>query len=1011
MAGSVIRNGWYSSGGTPDLAHIVAGTQRVYVADIDAVTGDNVIWYALVARVGSTGGTKRGRLAAWNTKTGPGSGGGSSRVPNVVLGRTAEFTTTSAFSGSNEGETRTLNLEVPFVGDRNDGYAYGATSRDNNLVVGMTQAANIPGAHNTWFYDRGATNGIPENGYADTVNAGHLAVSMLGEANVAPTAPTNMVPSGTIATRTPTIEADFNDANEVLNNGVEWDYAIETQIQVREGTTVVWDSTYVTTTAERTSGRTTRRYAGPALGFYKSNSFRVRHRDRAGEWGAWSAYQSFTVQHTNSRPNLPSAFTGAGDKVGSQSITVSAAFTDPDYPTLPDGQQWERFDAKQVIVRRVSDNAIVYNPGIVTTTTTERSNLRSSTTFTLPAWDVQYRWYERHRDRSGAWSDYASVLVKAVSGASVAKPSSPAGRITNRANPGTISAVYRNTGGVNAKMWQVGLFSEQGQLIDSSPVFEPVGGIAPNGVLTTSWAATGFGTLPDNTEFQIRVRALATSAEGWSSWSIGSIIITNAIPNTPTLYGPNADARSTLPGLSFYGTDPDQVSSSLTGTIELYQEDGTTLIATVAAPWNAVSTNPNVFTLSQAGLQAIVPGYGVYKWRARTHDGYEYSAWSPLWTLNYQPVPSVTITSPAGPTVTTMSPTITWDAPAQESWTVVLSRESGENVYAATGTGGTTKQHTILAQNVGGAGGGWLPGERWNNGETFLLTVMVAASGIVGSSTPVSLTLQYIPPSPLIGTGEAMSLPGVQGTHYAAIQHSQSDYTEGEFLSYDWSRVEIDGPAGNEIPGTLIENFASVSNSADTTLVDFDVTSNRWYRWGVRQTVQAGVDVISSEPVFIELMCSWYGTLLHMPFDPLNNYVWLQYGPEGDRYAPSRRRSSEDQGITPMHLRAAIDFSGKARRVEMSGDYAFLPRTDMSALDQMDVLDRMFDYQFSDTSPDGRPHIMCWREGRGGRRGRLYARLLSIEDSPGMGRSQAVSLEFAERHYVLGVQDESAGAA
>ena len=160
--------------------------------------------------------------------------------------------------------------------------------------------------------------------------------------------------------------------------------------------------------------------------------------------------------------------------------------------------------------------------------------------------------------------------------------------------------------------------------------------------------------------------------------------------------------------------------------------------------------------------------------------------------------------------------------------------------------------------------------------------------------------------------------------------------------------------------------------------------------------METGLDTIPSETVYTEAMVSFRGTLLHMPFDPLNNYVWLKYGEMGGRYEPSREHGMAITSETDLNGDVHNYVAGKPT-VSPSGAYTFLTgRTSESptAMQQLDTLYRMFVYQNPKFSPDGRPHGLCWREGRGGRSGRQYVMLMNWRDTTTMGGTQAVELEF-----------------
>lgn len=772
--------------------------------------------------------------------------------------------------------------------------------------------------------------------------------------NNAPHAPELQSPDGDVSgTVRPTLRFIHRDPDGDSSN------RMQVQVQTAGGSNR-WDYAWNASIAD--GGLAQINYNGVALQYHTPYRWRARTRDTSNEWGPWSGWMNFTPRHTNRRPNMPSNMSGVGTIYGTRTTTVSMDFTDPDWPYLPNGQVWERFEAKQVRLRRVSNNVLVYNPGIQTTSANERSNRRSSTTITVPEYDVLYQWEERHRDRWGSWSPwrtYPTQILARAAGA-MERPLSPTGFINDPANPGDVSAVYVNSSPINATTIQFTLRSESG-VNQAHATFTDLN-LSPGTTFTRTWQEAFPGVvLGQGLIYSLVARAIVSGQ--WTQYSGSSGMRVNSRPDTPILYQPpDGHVGSSLPVTGVRATDPDQIPDGLVATAELYDAETDDLVTTYNLPQNTPGWN--VFRAPAPDVP-----YGSYRWRARSSDGYLQSAWSPLWSFTYAPVPEVEIVSPSGPTVTTMQPELVVEADPHDAWRVVGRDVNNTIVYDTGEQGGEISTYTISSSQH------WIGDERWNNGETFLWTVMVQdASTLWGESAPLSLTLEYIPPTPLIiESVEERSFTGADGTHYAVITTTQPDTTEEDFIRTIVDRVEIDGPAGNEIPGTYIPGHFVVGDGGVTTFADFDMTSNQWYRWSFRYEVQSGVDVIESEPVTAESMISFHGTLLHMPFDPLSTYVWLPYGEQ--RYEPEVRWLQGHSEVMPVNARAPHGYSDSTDYVEWMAVATFVPREGATVEEQRDALRRMWKYQNKRFAPNGRPNSVCFREGRGGDDGRVYGHI------------------------------------
>lgn len=963
--------GYVRSTNGPDLAQVGVNGQLVSHVFPNS-SGETIRIESISAWVGHWGPNPAViRFGIWAASS-------SSAAPGALLARTFEYTTEVRYADGAGGKQVTLYLEMPIDVVPGQVIALGVGSRGNQAGIAMFQASAIS-QPNESFYRRAisGTNLIAAGG--EVSNQGQLAIYATGTTNVAPSAPDAWSPVGTVK------EGD-SPIFRVRHNDPDGDASSRVNVVVEQsaGQILRWDMTRDISVPNGTT--INNGYTGAVLWYYTPYRWRARTWDIDGVAGPFSSWVNFTLAHDNRRPNLPGVPVRSGGATNRQP-TFTAPFSDPD-ETLSTGQEYDYIAASRHIIRWGGQDRWDQT---FTSTQDERDNRRSQRQIgVVVPLNTTVRYSVQHRDRDGLWSDVRSIEFVVNSGPSVEDVTKPSGRVTDLANPGSVEATYRNSAGLAANAVQVQLRTSSGAIIKASPYIAKA--ISNNTVFGLTWAETALGTLDPGTEYHITLQARDTSGE-WSQVSNPTIITTNAQPNTPVPHSPTSGfVSSVLHYLQVTATDPDAVDEELTVTARLYT-DADVLIGTVP-----MTPHPTAANRYQVVPSSLIAGYQTFKWQSQSSDGFLASAWSPLRTYVYAAVPAVTVTSPVGPVITTSQPTFEWVSTDQTAWRIIGRDDTGGTVYDTGVQSGGAQNYSIGGSQY------WLGGERWNNHETFTFDVMVQDSTTLwGTSEPLALTLEYIPPTTLIIDGLAESFPGVKGTHFNRMWVQPTEYSQEDFVAYRWTRVDLTGPEGAEITGTS-RHLLDEINSGETVLDDFDTISNQWYRYTVIQRIKSGVDIIDSDPVSIELMSSWHGTLLHMPFDPLNNYVWLRYGAPGGSYEPVRRREAPNRSVMPMNNAKPYAYRGREHRLDVSGEYTFIPTDGVTAIDQLDTLDRMFDNQYAHLSPDGRPHDMCWREGRGGRRGLLYVELRSFKDRPTIGRTQTVSLEFVEVFHVTGVE-------
>ncbi|MCV0404523.1 MAG: hypothetical protein K5924_12585, partial [Chloroflexi bacterium] len=452
----------------------------------------------------------------------------------------------------------------------------------------------------------------------------------------------------------------------------------------------------------------------------------------------------------NVKPNRPGAITiTAGETT--QRPTFRASFSDPNETV--NGIAYDRLETYRMEVwwggvRRSSET--------LTASTAERNGRYSQrqSPINIP-WDTPYTVFIYHRDRAGLESESRSFSGTINSGPGVDTPTSPSGRVTDPTNPGSIIAVYRSSGSVNANAVRFRLINTAGSPVKSSALIPRT--VAPGGNITATWLQSGLGTQANGVTLGLQVQARDINGN-WSLWSAPSWFITNAAPSVPALYGPaNGAVSSYLYTTSVRVSDPDADNGTATVTAEYYDASDN-LLGTLNLPY-LPEAGVSIRNVYGASPSSIITSKRVVKWRAKANDGYLDSAWSPMWTFQWADVPSVTITGPTSP-IATAQPNITWESTGQTHWRL-RGYDGGRKVYDTTVISGDAQSNMVGWEYY------WVGGERWNNGEAFDWVVSVRdASTLWGDSAPLTLTLEYPPIETLTIDGASMALPGINGTHY-----------------------------------------------------------------------------------------------------------------------------------------------------------------------------------------------------------------------------------------------------
>lgn len=892
--------------------------------------------------------------------------------PGGVAGYTNEITPSVGYSGGGGGAMYTANLTTPLVVPAGHKLRVGVTSRNGTVGIAMIGAGSINEANES-FYRKAISGNIPQDAVGSSVQTnGQLMIYANGTdtdsggtpppvPNNKPYPPEDLTPAGT------TVDGNLRPTLILRHVDPDGDSATRVHFIVRRQSDNGTMLDRIIATMVSNGSRVAHVYNGIGLEYYVTYELTGRTFD-GKDWSDYSTPVTFQINHVNRPPNPPAIvapspemFQKPADVVGFRWI-----FTDPD-ASLPGMDDWERTSEVRIIVRNKATGNDVWNSGWIATTRYNGEEVYLSYNGPTLQYLVNYDVIYNHRDRRGS----ASATLRTMRfepGGSVEEPTTPKGRITNLSNPGNVVARYNDSDGVAANAVQLDAINEIGQRVKLGNEVPTT--VASGATVAVAWAHLGY-TLPQGRTIGVRMRARHSITNVWSDWSPPSWLNANAAPAVPLPLSPaNGAASSTKPILAVSASDPDQESTALTVTIEVASDPDFQTI---------VTTNPAIRVSGDAGVgqagrfekdhgsTSLVLGTE-YWWRAYSYDGYLYSgdttvaanaARSTPRRFVYATVPSVTITSPA--TIASPQPTITWTTPAAQSrFRVLLVNDEGTTVYDSGEVAGIEKSHQLQPD-------GWIDGEQWNNGETFSVTVMVFES-LWGTSAPVAVTLSYTyPDTPTSVVVQAITPAGHVGETVIRLDHDPTSYTEGEWAAYRYYRTELSGPGGVAVEGTRI-HLLDNTNAAEPWIEDWTVESGKTYIYEASQVITVGVDPLESLSMSGEATAEWTGVVIHLMFQPdMYNIHLRESVPDGAWEPTTRIRHPR------ARFKRVVGF-GRRREEDVSHDFTLRddPVTGVSGKDQRNNLLSILDCASGYRSPDGAPHTVCWRGGRGGLHSIVY---------------------------------------
>lgn len=579
-----------------------------------------------------------------------------------------------------------------------------------------------------------------------------------------------------------------------------------------------------------------------------------------GHLAIWVDYE------TNVPPDKPTVLSPANGATPTTITPVFEANFADDNETLPNGILADKLSHFSIEVRRISDNHLMWGFDD-DSTSDERSDRKFSRTYggsTLSA-GAAYRWRGVVYDQFGVASTVSDWATFTPGTGSVDKPSAPSGKIETR-TPGPFVSVWRQTGGLSTNGVKVKIVNTDTGVTARESSSWIAKTVAPNGTISITWADTGFSQLSwgGNYTVQIQGRDTAGSASGYSPVRAFNI---NDIPQTPTNLSPDGgDAWSSRPTLTCKVTDDDTVATGL--VVKCYTKEATS--GTVHGPYSMTlrTGTTNIWDLVTTATH--LPVLDSYTWWAYSGDGTIWSggatveasaALSYVANFVYAAGPVVTVTNPTpGQVLTTDTPHFTW------------TTSSTQGVYRVVVRDTATLDELVNTNNVVSAVQFYdMPSGLLHNGGSYEMRVWVTDTlALTGQSAWIPFSLIYTDPDPIDGFHIVpYFLDGdVDQPSGARLVWTPSTAPSG-FRFYNITRVPDDSvPVSVEDSHRTSRKIrvARITSQATGEWIDDTAASFTEYVWHVRQFVQMGSDIVSSQLIFARAILAFeYGVLQMVP--------------------------------------------------------------------------------------------------------------------------------------------------
>ena len=630
MSGTVVRIGRYRTTSGPDLA-VVYDNQQVATFTSPASHASSVILYRGGTWAGDFSGSALARLALLFHAS-DGSSPNNLR-PGGVAAYTGTINPSVAYTGAGEGQQLFANLTAPYLTIPGYEYTVAAANSSGVLGIAMFQASSIS-EPNEWFYRKDVSGNTPQDAVGSaTSNEGQLVVWFEGEVNVAPDTPTGLSPSGANVTtdQTPLLLANFNDDNEVLNNGVEWDRITRTRVWVRVGSSggsTVFSDEWANSSADQSANRSSITCT-TTLTYGQTYAYGVQHQDRGGLWSP-IAWTTFSVKDPNDPPLAPDSMTPSGTFTASNT-TPSFRFRHRDVSgNTASNRAHIQVETSGGSSRWDFEWAVAVSNGSYITRTYAGSAL---------AYETSYRWRARTRDSGNKWGPFSGWVTFSINQANTAPLApdqlSPSGAITGDLTP-LLSMRHRDPDGNSTShvTMQVQRVSDSVYMLNKTWAVS----IANNGFANSVYDGSG---LAFNTNYRFRGRT-QDSVGAWgpySAWVTFSITSLSSVdkPTSPSGY----QAGQTPANIVAKYTHNSGVASQAF-RVQLLTEAGSVLGTT---GWinKTVASGANVtITWAETGFNPRPWGdRSKIRILARDANGVQAPSWSPMVDFNINAAPTI----------------------------------------------------------------------------------------------------------------------------------------------------------------------------------------------------------------------------------------------------------------------------------------------------------------------------------------------------------------------------------
>lgn len=435
---------------------------------------------------------------------------------------------------------------------------------------------------------------------------------------------------------------------------------------------------------------------------------------------------------------------------------------------------------------------------------------------------------------------------------------------------------------------------------------------SPGTLFTIPWASTGFTSLAWGTSYQYQMQGTDASAE-LSDWSNLRPFNTNAAPTVPSGLVPVTGFVTTVrPLLQVTASDADDTTGTGFVVKARIKNSGGTVLQTRSMIFNSGNGKWEYQTVS-----GDLASFATYRWDAYSGDGTLWSgevAWgseasavkSAENVFTYASGPQVVIDAPAAAAVlTSASVLVDWHlsggGPQAQFRVRLLDTATQAVLYLKDWTVSTTEQWTI-------------PAGSYLNGAAMTVEVGVRDSILLEGFATVSVTVDYPPADDVLNVTAVVEGYGFDSTDNSIrLSWDQTAYG-GEWGNYQIHRSASGGPDAAEVL------WATITSPSEISIVDHYPASGYTYYYRVTQSINVGVEFLSSDGVTVSAEIAMEGVSLVQVTNPsvrtAFNYLRSRsYKPVRDDYLFVPESTSK-----PTTIRAASQYWEVDITAELHGD-------------------------------------------------------------------------------------------